>query len=616
MIKILPVDRYLSAMKRNPRPESVSVSTSRKAALVFIALAAVPQVPAQRGEVIIPASEIAKPSQRADMPTPGKWWLNCGAKDWGARDGAILMAGEPSERSPKKEGLWQVIPLFRFVPYRVPELIVNPKVTGWYRIHVGLYGDDLDVWSTPHLLGKISGEAFPEYLQAPRGATSRVAEAYWKAADLTGKTIHILQPPAPMAHAGAGWMGGISHIRLVPMNDREVAAAQREIELPPPEQRLFAMLDVTDEIFWNGSAETEEDIRAMIWRHREAGFGRIYWRCFGTCLDNSPAVPAAAPRWSDQDEAEFMKKNNCVAGWNKYFGLARRFDPLQVAVEYGRGIGADVHAMVRLTNFNRPPYANFWHDHPEFRAQVLVSEKDPKTGARVPIKPYKRTPYSRVLSFAYPEVRAFYVSFLRQIASTGTKGIMLDMLRHPPIAGYEPIVADAFKMRFGKDMEPRDLYKDPQIQELFSGYLRALLVELRQAVGNDIEIAVRCSGPDNFGLRGKEFIEAGLINTIVDAHWYSGNGPRPTIDATVAAVGTKGKAMAGADHFDDADPAQNWKRRPGFLSPGTVEALAKAYSGRGVASFGLYESTLHVWSPEARRAIRAAGWNYDPGRKP
>jgi hypothetical protein len=566
---------------------------------------------AQRAEIIIPAAELAKPDQRADMPTPGKWWLNRDAKDWGARDGIILMAGEPSQQEHKPDGLWQVIPMFRFVPYRVPELVIDPKVSGWYRIHVGLYGDEIEVWSRPHLLGKLSGEPFPEYLQTPRGATSRVAEAYWKAADLTGKTIHILQPPAPMAHKGAGWMGGISHIRLVPMSEQEVAAAKHEIELPPLNQRLFAMLDVTDEIFWNGTAETEEDIHAMIWRHQQAGFGRIYWRCFGTCLDNSPAVPAAAPRWSDEDEAAWKEKNHCVAGWKDYFGLAQRFDPLKVAVEYGRTIGADVHAMVRLTNFNRPPYANFWHDHPEFRAQMLAYKKD-ENGKRIPTLPYKRVPYSRVLSFAYPEVRTFYVSFLKQIASTGTKGILLDMLRHPPIAGYEPIVADEFKKRFGKDMEPLDVYSDPQIQELFSEYLRAFLVELRAAVGPDIEIAVRCRGPEAFGFRGKEFIEAGLVNTIMDAHWYSGNGPRPTIDATVAAVGTKGKALAGADHFDDVDPANNWARRKGFLSPGSVEALAKAYSGRGVTAFGLYESTLHVWDPDARRAIRAAGWNYDP----
>jgi hypothetical protein len=189
---------------------------------------------------------------------------------------------------------------------------------------------------------------------------------------------------------------------------------------------------------------------------------------------------------------------------------------------------------------------------------------------------------------------------------------MIDMLRHPPIAGYEPIVSDAFKAKYGKEMEPLDVYSNPEIQEHLAGYYRLFLEELRKAIGNDIEISVRNSGPEKFALRGKEWIEAGLINTIVDGHWYSGNGPRPTMDATIAAVGTKGKAMAAAE-ISDVDPKQNWRPvKDATLSPGSIEALAKAYSGRGVAAFGVYESTAHVWSPDARRAIRAAGWAYDP----
>jgi hypothetical protein len=309
-----------------------------------------------------------------------------------------------------------------------------------------------------------------------------------------------------------------------------------------------------------------------------------------------------------------MKKQDAKAGWLKYINMTRRFDPLKVAVDYGREIGSDVHAMVRFTNFNRPPYANFWHEHPEFYSQMLAYEKDPKTGERVTIKPYKRVAYPRVMSFAYPEVRTFYVSFFKQLASTGTKGIMIDLLRHPPIAGYEPIVSDAFKKKYGKDMETLDVYNDPLVQEHLSEYFRLFLVEMRQAIGNDIEISVRCSGPNNFALRGKEWIDAGLINTIVDGHWYSGNGPRPTMDATVAAVGTRGKAMAAAE-VSDVDPKANWKvSKSTLLSPDSIKALAKAYSGRGVTSFGLYESTLHLWSPDARRAIREAGWNYEPSK--
>ena len=569
---------------------------------------------ADRAEVIIPAADLATPDQRAEEPTPGKWWLNRHAQDWGAPNGTILMTGQPSGEA-VKNGLWEVIPMTRFVPYRVPDLVIDPKVTGWYRIHVGLYRDGLDAWSPPLLQAKLSGEPYPEYLQAPRDATGRIAEAYWKAADLTGKKIHIIQPRGPMPRAGSGYMGGISQVRITPMTDQEVAESKQERELPPANQRLFAMLDTTDEIFWNGTAESEDDIRAMVYRHKEAGFGRIYWRCYGTFLDNSLSVPEATARWSQEDDDKWVKKQNAGAGWLNYIDLARRFDPLAVAVAYGREAGCEVHAMVRFTNYNRAPYANFWHEHPEFYAQMLATEKDPKTGNPIPIQPYKRNPYPRILSFAYPEVRTYYVSFFKQLASTGTKGIMIDLLRHPPIAGYEPIVTDAFKKKYGKDMEPLDIYRDPLVQEHLSGYFRLFLEELRKAIGNDIEISVRSSGPDGFALRGQEWIDAGLINTIIDGQWYSGNGVRPTIDATVAAAGTRGKAMAVAD-LGEVDPKNNWRPvKGGILSPASIEALAKAYSGRGVAAFGLYESTVHVWSPETRRAIRAAGWNYNPWMK-
>jgi hypothetical protein len=157
-------------------------------------------------------------------------------------------------------------------------------------------------------------------------------------------------------------------------------------------------------------------------------------------------------------------------------------------------------------------------------------------------------------------------------------------------------------------MEPLDIYRNPEVVEHLSGYFRLFLEELRRTIGSEIEISVRCSGPNNFALRGKEWIDAGLINTIVDGHWYSGNGPRPTIDETVAAVGIRGKAMAAAE-VSEVDPKQNWRPiKGGILSPSSIEALAKAYSGRGVAAFGLYESTIHTWDPDTRRAIRAAGW--------
>jgi hypothetical protein len=163
------------------------------------------------------------------------------------------------------------------------------------------------------------------------------------------------------------------------------------------------------------------------------------------------------------------------------------------------------------------------------------------------------------------------------------------------------------------DMEERDVYRDPLVHEHLSEYFRLFLVDLRKALGKDIEIAVRCSGPNQFSLRGKEWIAAGLINTIIDGNWYSGNGPRPTIAATVEAAGTRGQAFAIAES-SDVDPKQGWRKRDGDLSAEAILALSQHYSGKGVASFGLYESTIFTYYPELRRAIRAAGWSYDPNK--
>jgi hypothetical protein len=567
-----------------------------------------------RKETIIPAAELAPAELRADRPAPGKWWLRRDARDWGAPAG-ILLTGQPSAKPFPRGGEWTVVPAEQLVPYRLPGLRVEPKLSGWYRIYVGLYsGEAKDPIIRPQLLARLTREPYPEYLRAPEHTATRTTEIYWTAANLTGQALHIDQAPGPMPQPGTGFLGGITHLRLVPMTAGDVAAARQEIELPPQRQRLFGMLDYTDEVFWWGTAESADDIRAVVYRHQQTGFGRIYWRVYGSHLDNSLKVPEAAPRWTEKDEAAWCKKQASAAGWLPYINLTRKFDPLQVAVAHGDKIGCEVHAWVRFTNHNRPPYANFWHDHPELCAQLLKTQKDPKTGKPAPIVPYQRTRYPRVLSMAYPAVRAYYIRFFQEIARSGTLGILIDLLRHPPIAGYEPIVTEAFKKKYGMDMETRDLYRDPLVQEHLSEYLRLFLVDLRKAVGNDIEIGIRTSGPDGFAVRGKEWIAQGLVNTLIDGNWYSGNGPRPTIGETVNAVGSKGHAFAIAES-NDVDPKNGWRARAGTLSAEANLALSQHYSGKGVERFGLYETTLFTYYPDLRRAVRLAGWRYQPNRK-
>ena len=125
------------------------------------------------------------------------------------------------------------------------------------------------------------------------------------------------------------------------------------------------------------------------------------------------------------------------------------------------------------------------------------------TKVRTPIVPYKRTPYPRVMSFAYPEVRTFYVSFFKQLASTGTRGIMIDLLRHPPIAGYEPIVTEAFRQKYGKDMEPLDVYHDPQVRSISPAIFGSSSRSCARRSATRSRSPCAAPDPNNFALRAR-----------------------------------------------------------------------------------------------------------------
>src|SRR5439155_19296521 len=125
------------------------------------------------------------------------WWLHRAANDWGVPGSTILMTGRPGE-GPNKAGEWVVPVAGRFTPYRVPELVVDPKVEGHYRIYVGLYHEKIDPIIRSQLLARLSRQPYPEYLRAPSDTKGRYAEVLWTIAQLSGQKLHISQPPAPM----------------------------------------------------------------------------------------------------------------------------------------------------------------------------------------------------------------------------------------------------------------------------------------------------------------------------------------------------------------------------------------------------------------------------------
>src|SRR5438874_13175864 len=95
-------------------------------AAVLLALAVQPALAQRDPTIVLDAAKIAQGNPVADTPTPGKWWLRSDVNDAEA-GGKVLQTGRITGTK-GSGGEWQVTPADRFVPYRVPPLVIDPKV--------------------------------------------------------------------------------------------------------------------------------------------------------------------------------------------------------------------------------------------------------------------------------------------------------------------------------------------------------------------------------------------------------------------------------------------------------------------------------------------------------
>lgn len=561
-----------------------------------------------RKPITLTADQLAPNAIASETPVAGKWWLRRGVD--GVPGGALLMTGKGGEefvKNAKVAGL-RTDPNLFLVPSMVPAFEVDPKLTGWYRIDIGMPGrKDRTDSSQPMLFARLSDEPYPEYVRvSQKPADGPIDLVPWRSADLTGKKLRFEPVPGPGRFLERGWLGGMSHIVFTPLSPAEIAAAKAEESLPPVRQRLFGIFDSTTEFNNWSHISGPDDVRASIYRHQRAGFGRVYFRAWGSACDTSCTVPGAAPRWTDEDEKKFMKEFQCSNGWKYYIDIIRQHDLMKIAAEEGKKRGVEIHAYIRLTNLNRAPYCDFWHDHPEFRGSYPVRDKDGKL--------VRFEPNPNLLSFAYPEVRSFYVRMLKQLVDAGAEGLLLDLLRHPPICNLETPVTDRLKNKHGVDiwsvLKPKEdfrtfLNSDPRGLAVQREFFEDFLKELRAAVGPKIEISVRARTGTSLALDGPKFVADGLVDTILDSGYLdTAAAPRSKIQQTLAAVGTKGRAFAVAAPFN-ADPV-TWKGKPGGLEAPGLLALAKLYREQKVHGFGVYESVSFLFDPDRARAIRQA----------
>ena len=230
------------------------------------------------------------------------------ARDWvRPLDGTILMTGKPNVTPIPKEKLaeWEVPPADYYVPYRLPALEIDPKLKGWYRIHVGLYHGGYSSMGEMAYAPRLF--AAPERRTLSRISAKHLArhEGPHRRSLLAGGEPHRQENPPRKVPAGAAsqtWLHRRGQLPEAGADDRTGSRGrQQEIELPPFCATTVRLSLAPDDFFWWGTVEKEDDVRAIVYRHKQAGFGRIYWRCFSNHQDTRLDNPDSAARWSAAD---------------------------------------------------------------------------------------------------------------------------------------------------------------------------------------------------------------------------------------------------------------------------------------------------------------------------
>ena len=399
-----------------------------------------------------------------------------------------------------------------------PEVRYPVLQKGWHAIYIGLRSWGEGKFSTRFELRLNSESTFSEMIHhATRESRERIEDYFWKIADVTDESIVFRQltrqvvPDDPDSVGNPSSAAWIAYIKLVPLSDGQVQALKRDRDRTDS-RRLFAHNDAWSYTFHFRPVD-EADIRRELEPFRDSDFARIYWeagagdrmnyptRIGFMCTDDWIADPY---RIGDRLAAE---------AWQTF--RKKGIDPFRVACDYAHQIGLELHASYRTTGFHFPVPEHEWNvnglyeKHPEWRG----SDREGKATPR--------------LSYAWPQVRRFIVSLLKEMATYPIDGVCMLYNRRPPVVEYEAPIVDGFKAAYGQD--PRQLDdKDPRWLKYRATFVTQFMREVREAMQQvsqdqnrsrplEVSAIVMSSEAENlyFAMDVEAWVRERLVDTII-----------------------------------------------------------------------------------------------------
>jgi hypothetical protein len=372
----------------------------------------------------------------------------------------------------------------------------------------------------------------------------------------------------------------LTHLRFVPVAAAAAAAAPAAAggRVRPGRRRTLAGLADTPDVAFEVAADAFEEgaWRESLWQHAAHGIDTVYWRIDGQCSDFHTRVGTV--------RYPVPRTHSLYSPVSRYYGQAlRRLDPLRVAVEERRRWGLRLFGWMRTNNYSGNAVARFYLEHPEWREARADGRAAPQ------------------LCFAVPEVRAHKIAILQEAVAYGLDGLLIDTLRHPPMVGYHPLVAGAYRTRYGQDPprrgDPEDAGADADADadaarwhRFRARYFTRFLRELRHALAGagraglpvHLRVAPRRALHDGADLEA--LLDEGLIDGLVANRYTS-----EPLDYERLFPLVRGRVPV----YAVCDP----------LRGDPIAALPDLWRDRRLAGAGVYESEWSVHTPAHREVL-------------
>ncbi len=439
--------------------------------------------------------------------------------------------GSEQLTSPRRKDRWQALPystdtidgviMHANRHMTVPDMVLDPKLCGYYDIYVGMYISPQFTPTNFHeALLKLSHDlSFSAVApNASANGNHRIDEFRWRSVDMTGEKLIIRHPQNIPGYAADT---SIAFFRFVPLTSEQFADRKAEFS-DPSNKKLFATHDIHGFMF-KYAPKTREDWLMIPNEFVDSDVESLsieYIRIFDGKLKGS-IDDYAFNRAQDRSVYEGLEKF-ILPEDNVYPSIIKR----------GHELGLKMYMSLRMGawGIEFPMDGDYFDSvfplqHPELRCY----DRD---GTHI-----------NGLSYAYPEVREYILDCFRNMLSYGCDGISLIYTRGTPYVLFEEPVRELFSREY-PDIDCRMLPNtDTRLINIRSRIMTEFMRSVRALVdsygqGKRINVHVHTSLKDNlyYALDISQWVREGLIDGIIvnnDYHWENLDGVMRDDDDTL-----------------------------------------------------------------------------------